>query len=131
MAEQATGVDALIDEIALVLNAADQDDLDAIYDHRASIISMYVQAMAEYHFEEQQLEWLNAILNAVEHNDIKGCRGLLEEAKDMDLMFLGSQFAAVMAGCFHHDELMTVAQTVGLKALLDNIQDQSDENAKN
>lgn len=131
MAERATGVDALIDEVTVVLKAAEQDDLDSIYDHRASIISMYVQAMAEYHFEEQRLEWLNDILNAVEHNDIKGCKNLLEQADDMDTMFLGSQFAAVMAGCFHHDELMTVAQTVGLKALLETLQHQKDDNTTN
>ena len=32
--------------------------------------------------------------------------------------FLASQFAAVMAGFFHHDECLTVVQAIGLQALL-------------
>ncbi|WP_028583719.1 hypothetical protein [Desulfogranum mediterraneum] len=127
MAEQAIDIEELFTEINAVLKAAEAKDLDTIYDHRASIISMYAQAMAEFHFLESQLEWLNDILRTVEGNDIAQCREVLERESDTETLFLGSQFAALMAGCFHHDELMTVAQAIGLQALL--TESQEDEPA--
>lgn len=109
----------LLDEISAILKAADEEDMDALYDYRASIISTYAQAIAEFHFEEDQLEWLNELLQAVEDNDINGCRKVLSKEQDTEFFFLGTQFVTIMAGCFHHDELMTVVQAMGIKALLD------------
>lgn len=124
MVEHTQTMHELMDEIKTVLNAAEEKDYDALFDHRASIISMYAQAMVEFHFQEQQLEWLNEILQTVENDDIERCRALLEQADNVDDRFLGSQFASIMAGCFHHDELMTVVQAVGLQALLETIEQQ-------
>ena len=112
----------LLDQIGKVLDAAEKNDMDSIYDHRATIVSMYAQAMAEFHFEENQLEWLNQILEAVENDDLAACRRLLEQENETDTVFLASQFAAVMAGFFHHDECMTIAQAIGLQALLQGMQ---------
>ena len=131
MTEQTVGMNELMNEITAVLKAADDKDYDAIYDYRASIISMYAQAMVEFHFKEHQLEWLNDILHATENNQITECRQLLEQATDIDDIFLGSQFASMMAGCFHHDELMTVAQAVGLQALLKTIEQQNSQKTIN
>jgi len=105
-------------QIDRVLEAAGENDLDAIYDHRAAIVSMYAQAMVEFHFEESQLDWLGELLAAVETDDIASCRRLLDREEDTDTVFLASQFAALMAGFFHHDELLTVVQAIGLAALL-------------
>ena len=118
MTEEQQEKQELHQQIDLILEAAATDDLDTIYDHRATIISMYAQAMAEFHFEENQLTWLNELLGAVETNDITACRRLLEEESDTDTRFLASQFMAVMAGFFHHDECLTLIQAIGLKALL-------------
>ncbi len=118
MAEQSFEMDDLLDEISMVLTAAENGDTDTLYDHRASIISIYAQAMAEFHFSEDKLEWLNAILRAVEDNQVEQCLSILEQEQDTEVLFLGSQFASVMAGCYHHDECMTAVQAVGLKALL-------------
>jgi hypothetical protein len=105
-----------------VLTAAENNDLDTIYDHRAAIVSMYAQAMVEFHFEEHQLEWLNELVAAVEVDDIAACRRLLALEEDTEIVFLATQFMAVIAGFFHHDECLTVLQALGLQALLKGMQ---------
>lgn len=122
MAKEVADTTGLMEEIDSLLKSAEDGDLDAVYDRRASIVSMFAQAMVEFHFQEEQLEWLSDILRTVEDNNLKKCRSLLEQGSDTDRIFLASQFAAMMAGCFHHDELMTVAQAIGLKALLEAVE---------
>jgi len=122
MSEENQEMQDLLQQIEQVLDAAQANDLDTIYDHRAAIVSMYAQAMVEFHFEESQLDWLNDIIGAVETDDIAGCRRLLAMEEDGEIVFLASQFAAVMAGFFHHDECLTVLQAVGLQALLKGMQ---------
>ncbi len=127
MTQERTEMEELLEQIEAVLEAARQNDLDAIYDHRAAIVSMYAQAMVEFHFEETKLNWLNDLLGAVEMDDIAACRRLLAEEEDTDTVFLATQFAALMAGFFHHDELLTVVQAIGVRALLAGMRDK-DEN---
>ena len=128
MTQENSEMEELLEQIGLVLEAARQNDLDALYDHRAAIVSMYAQAMVEFHFEERQLEWLNDLLASVETDDIAACRRLLEQEEETDMIFLASQFAAVMAGFFHHDECLTVVQAIGLRALLKGMQAEADGN---
>jgi glycerol-3-phosphate dehydrogenase len=128
MSEENQEMQDLLQQIEQVLDAAQANDLDTIYDHRAAIVSMYAQAMVEFHFEESQLDWLNDIIGAVETDDIAACRRLLAMEADGEMVFLASQFAAVMAGFFHHDECLTVLQAIGLQALLKSIQQQGKEN---
>ena len=128
MSEENQEMQDLLQQIEQVLDAAQANDLDTIYDHRAAIVSMYAQAMVEFHFEESQLDWLNDIIGAVETDDIAACRRLLALEADGEMVFLASQFAAVMAGFFHHDECLTVLQAIGLQALLKSIQQQGKEN---
>lgn len=127
MTEENSEMTELLEEIGRVLEAARNNDLDAIYDHRAAIVSMYAQAMVEFHFEESQLEWLNDLLAAVESDDMAACSRLLAQEEDTDTVFLASQFAAMMAGFFHHDECLTVVQAIGLQALLKGMQAEDDE----
>lgn len=127
MTEENSEMTELLEEIGRVLEAAKHNDLDAIYDHRAAIVSMYAQAMVEFHFEESQLEWLNDLLGAVETDDMAACSRLLAQEEDTDTVFLASQFAAMMAGFFHHDECLTVVQAIGLQALLKGMQAEDDE----
>ena len=127
MSEENQEMQELMQQIEQVLDAAQANDLDAIYDHRAAIVSMYAQAMVEFHFEESQLDWLNDIIGAVETDDIAGCRRLLAMEDDDEIVFLASQFAAVMAGFFHHDECLTVLQAIGLQALLKNMSAQGQD----
>lgn len=127
MTEDNSEMTELLEEIGRVLEAARRNDLDAIYDHRAAIVSMYAQAMVEFHFEESQLEWLNDLLGAVETDDMAACSRLLAQEEDTDTVFLASQFAAMMAGFFHHDECLTVVQAIGLQALLKGMQAEDDE----
>lgn len=126
MTQENSEMEELLEQIGLVLEAARQNDFDALYDHRAAIVSMYAQAMVEFHFEERQLEWLNDLLASVETDDIAACRRLLEQEEETDTIFLASQFAAVMAGFFHHDECLTVVQAIGLRALLKGMQAEAD-----
>jgi len=123
MTEENGEMEELFEEIDRVLDAAERNDLDAVYDNRATIVSMYAQAMVEFHFEESQLDWLNELLAAVESDDIPALRRLLAQETDTDTVFLASQFAAVMAGFFHHDECLTVVQAIGLQALLKGMQE--------
>ena len=127
MSEENQEMQELMQQIEQVLDAAQANDLDAIYDHRAAIVSMYAQAMVEFHFEESQLDWLNDIIGAVETDDIAGCRRLLAMEEDGEIVFLASQFAAVMAGFSHHDECLTVLQAIGLQALLKNMSAQGQD----
>jgi len=127
MTEENSEMAELLEEIGRVLEAARNNDLDAIYDHRAAIVSMYAQAVVEFHFEESQLEWLNDLLAAVETDDMAACSRLLAQEEDTDTVFLASQFAAMMAGFFHHDECLTVVQAIGLQALLKGMQAEEDE----
>jgi len=127
MTEENSEMAELLEEIGRVLEAARNNDLDAIYDHRAAIVSMYAQAVVEFHFEESQLEWLNDLLAAVESDDMAACSRLLAQEEDTDTVFLASQFAAMMAGFFHHDECLTVVQAIGLQALLKGMQAEEDE----
>ncbi len=127
MTEDNREMEELLEEIDKVLDAAEQNDLDAIYDNRATIVAMYAQAMVEFHFEENQLDWLNEILGAVESNEIPTLRRLLAQEADTDILFLATQFAAVMAGFFHHDECLTVVQAIGLQALLKGMQAEPQE----
>ena len=122
MTEEEKEIEELTEQIEAVLNAAEANDLDAVYDNRAAIVSMYAQALVEFHFEEDRLDWLNEILGAVEDDDIAACRRLFRRENDTDTLFLASQFAAVMAGFFHHDEFMSVVQALGLQALLRGMQ---------
>ncbi len=122
MTEENKEMEELFEQIDVVLDAAEKNDLDAVYDNRAAIVSMYAQAMVEFHFEENQLDWLNELLGAVESDDIAACRRLLAQEEDTDTVFLATQFAAVMAGFFHHDECLTVLQAIGLQALLKGMQ---------
>lgn len=128
MTEENGEMEELFEEIDRVLDAAERNDLDAVYDNRATIVSMYAQAMVEFHFEESQLDWLNELLAAVESDDIPALRRLLDQETDTDTVFLASQFAAVMAGFFHHDECLTVVQAIGLQALLKGMQEDPESN---
>ncbi|MDD2467117.1 MAG: hypothetical protein PHI97_24270 [Desulfobulbus sp.] len=128
MSEENQEIQDLLEQIEQVLDAAQANDLDAVYDHRAAIVSMYAQAMVEFHFEESQLDWLNDLVGAVETDDIAACRRLLAQEDDGEMVFLATQFAAVMAGFFHHDECLTVLQALGLQALLKQIQNQPQDN---
>ncbi len=127
MTEEEKEIEELTEQIEAVLDAAEANDLDAVYDNRAAIVSMYAQALVEFHFEEDRLDWLNEILGAVEDDDIAACRRLIGQEADTDITFLASQFAAVMAGFFHHDECMTVVQALGLQALLRGMQAEPEE----
>lgn len=122
MTDEQQDMEAILEQINKVLTAAENNDLDTIYDHRAAIVSMYAQAMVEFHFEEHQLEWLNELVAAVEVDDIAACRRLLAQEEDTEIVFLATQFMAVIAGFFHHDECLTVLQALGLQALLKGMQ---------
>jgi len=127
MTDEQQDMEAILEQINKVLTAAENNDLDAIYDHRAAIVSMYAQAMVEFHFEEHQLEWLNELVAAVEVDDIAACRRLLAQEEDTEIVFLATQFMAVIAGFFHHDECLTVLQALGLQALLKGLQAEDGE----
>lgn len=118
MSESTSDLTELTEAIEAVLTDAETGSDTAMHTHRSTLLTTFAQAMVEYHFEERQLNWLNAILEAIADDNPAELKKLLEEESDADFVFLGSQFAATMAGSYHHDNCLTTAQAVGLNALL-------------
>lgn len=118
MPEPTSDLTELNEAIEAVLTDAEAGSEDAMQTHHATLLSTFAQAVVEYHFEERQLNWLNSILDSIADDNPAKLKGLLEEEPDTDYVFLASQFAATMAGSYHHDACMTTAQAVGIKALL-------------
>lgn len=118
MPEPTSDLTELIEAIEAVLTDAETGSDAAMQNHRTTLLSTFAQAVVEYHFEEHKLNWLNAILESIADDNPAELKRLLEEESDADYVFLGSQFAATMAGSYHHDTCLVTAQAVGLNALL-------------
>lgn len=125
MPEPTSDLTELLEAIEAVLTDAEVGSEDAMQTHHATLLSTFAQAVVEYHFEERQLNWLNAILDSIANDNPAELKRLLEEEPDTDYVFLGSQFAATMAGSYHHDACLTTAQAVGIKALLQQMEGDS------
>ena len=103
-----------------VLTAFAQGDEDTVEDNSSAILVNYLEAMRDIHFEESHLPWLNEIIGAVDGDNPQQLIAILQREEDPDYVFLGSQIAVVIAGYRHLDGLVTVAQAIGIKALLQN-----------
>lgn len=126
MPEPTNDVSELLQAVDAVLGAAEEGSEEAMEIHRATLLSTFAQAVVEYHFEERQLNWLNDLLESIADNNPAELKRLLELEEDVDYLFLGAQFAATMAGSYHHDACLTTAQAVGIKVLLQHMQDDAD-----
>lgn len=106
--------------VETVLTAYTRGDEETVEDNSNAILVNYLEAMRDIHFEESHLEWLNEIIGVVDGDTPQQLITVLEREKDPDFVFLGSQVAILIAGYRHLDNLVTVAQAVGIKALLQN-----------
>ncbi len=91
-----------------------------VEDNSNAILVNYLEAMRDIHFEESHVEWLNEIIETVDGEAPQRLIAVLEREPDPDYVFLGSQVAVLIAAYRHLDHLVTVAQAVGIKALLQN-----------
>jgi len=106
--------------VETVLEAFARGDEDVVEDNSNAILVNYLEAMRDIHFEESHVEWLNEIIEAVDGETPQQLIAVLEREEDPDYVFLGSQVAVLIAGYRHLDNLVTIAQAVGIKALLQN-----------
>lgn len=106
--------------VETVLSAHTQGEEEAIEENSSAILINYLEAMRDIHFEESHVEWLNEIIESVDGDAPQQLVAILEREEDPDYVFLGSQVAVLVAGYRHLDNLVTVAQAVGIKALLRN-----------
>ena len=106
--------------VETVLAAYSRGDEEAIEDNSSAILVNYLEAMRDIHFEESHLPWLNEIIEAIDGDAPDQLIAVLEKEEDPDYVFLGSQVAVLIAGYRHLDSLVTIAQAVGIRALLKN-----------
>jgi len=107
--------------IRLVEKAHKEKDEEKIFELSADVMSVYLEALSDIHFGGAKTDWLNSIVTAVDGGDSDVLISVLEEERDNDERFLGSQVAALFAGFRQRDSMMTIAQTTGIKALLENM----------
>ncbi len=107
--------------IESVFSASRDDDEDAIFELSSDIMSVYLEALSDIHFDGSKAEWLNDMVTAVDSGDTDMLLSILDQEDDSDDRFLGSQVAALFAGFRQRDAMMTVAQAAGIKALLENM----------
>ncbi|RPH41601.1 MAG: hypothetical protein EHM86_03795 [Desulfobulbaceae bacterium] len=103
-----------------VLAAYARGDEETVEDNSSAILINYLEAMRDIHFEESHLQWLNEIIEAIDGDTPEKLIAILEKEQDPDYVFLGSQVAVLIAGYRHLDGLVTIAQAVGIRALLRN-----------
>jgi hypothetical protein len=115
-----TAVEEIEQLVETVLTAHTRGDEETVEDNSSAILVNYLEAMRDIHFEESHLEWLNEIIEAVDGDAPQQLITVLEKEKDPDYVFLGSQIAVLIAGYRHLDNMVTLAQAVGIKALLQN-----------
>ena len=106
--------------VETVLVAHAQGDEETIEENSNAILVNYLEAMRDIHFEESHLDWLNEIIETIDGDAPQELIAVLEREEDPDYVFLGSQVAVLIAGYRHLDNLVTIAQAVGIKALLQN-----------
>jgi hypothetical protein len=106
--------------VETVLAAYARGDEATVEDNSSAILVNYLEAMRDIYFEESHLEWLNKIIATVDGDAPQQLIEVLEQEKDPDYVFLGSQIAVLIAGYRQLDNMVTLAQAVGIKALLKN-----------
>lgn len=107
--------------IESVFSAHRDDDDDTIFELSSDIMSVYLEALSDIHFDGAKAEWLNNMVTAIDNGDTDMLLSVLDQEEDSDDRFLGSQVAALFAGFRQRDAMMTVVQAAGVKALLENM----------
>lgn len=107
--------------IASVDQARQNEDEEKIFDLATDVMSVYLEALSDVHFGGEKIEWLNDIVMAIDDGDSEKLIAVIEEEEDRDDRFLGSQVAALFAGFRQRDSMITIAQAVGIEALLENM----------
>ncbi len=107
--------------IETVISAGRDKDEDTIFDLSSDIMSVYLEALSDIHFDGSKAGWLNEMVAAIDNGDTDSLLSILDQEEDSDDRFLGSQVAALFAGFRQRDAMMTVVQAAGIKALLENM----------
>ena len=114
-------LDELNELIQSVESAHRSSDEDKVFELSADVMSVYLEALSDVHFDGEKTDWLNSMVSAIDEGDSNALLLVLEEEQDSDDRFIGSQIAALFAGFRQRDSMMTIAQVAGIKALLENM----------
>ena len=114
-------VEELKELIESVFSASRNGEEDKVFDLSPDIMSVYLEALSDIHFDGAKSEWLNEIVAAIDGGETELLLSILDQEEDSDDRFLGSQVAALFAGFRQRDAMMTVAQASGIKSLLENM----------
>ena len=107
--------------IESVYSANKENDEEKIFDFSADVMSVYLEALSDVHFDGQKTDWLNDMVSVIDEGDSTALIALLKKEADSEDRFIGSQVAALFAGFRQRDSMMTVAQAVGIEALLESM----------
>ncbi len=113
-------VEEIAQLVETVLAAYAGGDEEVIEANSNAILINYLEAMRDIHFEKSHVDWLNEIIATVDGDTPQQLIAVLEREENPDYVFRGSQIAVLIAGYRHLDSLVTIAQAVGIKALLQN-----------
>lgn len=104
-----------------VHNAARENDENRLFDLSTDVMAVYLDAICDVQFGGEGADWLNEIIAAIDDGDTEEMIRVLRQPQDNEGIFLGSQVASLFAGFRQRDAMITVAQAVGIEALLENM----------
>ena len=104
-----------------VYDAARDDDESRLFDVSADVMAVYLEAICDVQFGAEGADWLNEIIAAIDEGDTEEMIRVLRKPQDSEDVFMGSQVASMFAGFRQRDALITVAQAVGIEALLEDM----------
>jgi len=114
-------IEELEELVETVFRASRAGDDDKIFEMSSDIMSVYLEALSDIHFDGAKAEWLNELVEAIDDGDTDLVLSTLDREDDSDDRFLGSHIAALFAGFRQRDAMMTVIQAAGIKTLLENM----------
>ena len=105
-----------------VLEAVKENDEGKLFDLSTDVMAVYLEAICDVQFGGESADWLNEIIAAIDDGNTEKMIKVLRQPDDNEEVFLGSQVASLFAGFRQRDAMITVAQAVGIEALLDDMQ---------
>lgn len=114
---------ASLEELYMLVDSVHQaygdGDQERIFERSADIMSLYLDALNDIHFDGARTDWLNDLVAAIDGGEGSRMVELINQAAAAEERFLGSQIAALFSGFRQDDSLMTLAQAAGIRALLE------------
>lgn len=104
-----------------VHDAVKENDEGKLFDLSTDVMAVYLEAICDVQFGGEGADWLNEIITTIDDGDTEQMIKVLRQPEDNEDIFLGSQVASLFAGFRQRDAMITVAQAVGIEALLEDM----------